>query len=86
MIRLVEPGFKTALLIGDTDHDAEVAQALEVSAALVAGAICVGSPFGLVASEVQVGRYTSIRVAPTEAQANLFPAEKAGKMPAARQA
>jgi len=28
---------KTALLIGDTDHDAEVAQALEVSVALIAG-------------------------------------------------
>ena len=42
------------------------------AAALVVGAICVGGPFGLAASEVRVGRYTSVPAAPTEAQANLL--------------
>ncbi len=42
------------------------------TAALVVGAICFGGPFGLVAREVQVGRYASVRAAPTEAQANLL--------------
>jgi len=42
------------------------------TAALVVGAFCFGGPFGLVAREVQVGRYASVRAAPTEAQANLL--------------
>ena len=40
--------------------------------ALVVGAICFGGPFGLVAREVQVGRYASGRAAPTEEQADLL--------------
>ena len=44
------------------------------AAALVVGAVWIGGPLGLVAGEVQVGRYASVRAAPTEAQANLLSA------------